>query len=198
MSDIEAWYSDNNNVKIMTNLDDIGQPYSCNDWGDQSDVIPFIIEDGNSNFFWEFFALGFQWPTVVYVNHNMEIVAKGNNFSLASAMFTIDSMLDDCGDLCNNLSLNESTEDKNFHLEQNYPNPFNPLTSISYSLKKPGKINISVYDLSGKIVDTLIDNFVAEGNYKINWDASDLKSGMYLIKFNFGNDISTLKATLVK
>tara|TARA_B100000609_G_scaffold173342_1_gene149442 strand:- start:5473 stop:6069 length:597 start_codon:yes stop_codon:yes gene_type:complete len=198
MSDIEVWYSDNNNVKIMTNLDDIGQPYSCNDWGNQSNVIPFIIEDGDSNFFWEHFALGFQWPTVVYVNHNMEIVAKGNNFSLASAIFTIDTMLEDCGDLCNNLSANEFTEDKNFHLEQNYPNPFNPSTLINYSLKKPGKIKISVFDLNGKIVDTLVDNFASQGDYKIDWNASDLESGMYLIKFKYDNNVSSLKVTLIK
>ena len=198
MSDIEVWYSDNNNVKIMTNLDDIGQPYSCNDWGDQSDVIPFIIEDGNSNFFWEFFALGFQWPTVVYVNHNMEIVAKGNNFSLASAIFTIDSMLDDCGDLCNNLSLNESIEDKNFHLEQNYPNPFNPYTSINYSLSSNGQISLIVYNSLGQIVKTLENGYKQKGSYTVSFDGSALPSGIYFYQLSSKGYVKTEKMSLVK
>jgi len=70
----------------------------------------------------------------------------------------------------------------NFLLGQNYPNPFNPATSISYALPVESRVRISVYNILGEILVNLVDDIKPSGNYKVNWDASKLSSGLYLYK----------------
>jgi len=69
---------------------------------------------------------------------------------------------------------------KSFSLKQNYPNPFNPETAINYLLPINSKVEISIYNISGQKVETLVSKKQAPGNYTINWDASGLSSGVYI------------------
>jgi hypothetical protein len=66
-----------------------------------------------------------------------------------------------------------------FALEQNYPNPFNPTTTIVFSLLQGGMTDISIYDISGRKVESLLGRRLVSGRHFINYDASDLPSGMY-------------------
>jgi len=66
-----------------------------------------------------------------------------------------------------------------FILEQNYPNPFNPSTIISFKLKKPGYVRMDVYNISGKKVKTLINNFMQPGFHQVIFNAIDMPSGIY-------------------
>lgn len=76
---------------------------------------------------------------------------------------------------------NEIPED--FYLAQNYPNPFNPITKIEFNLKSPGKVNLSVFDLSGKTVAELITNRnYRAGKQHVTFDGSFLASGVYFYK----------------
>ena len=103
MSGIEGWFHDNPNVKIITNLDDIGQPYSCNQWGNQHlnfDAIPLMTDDGNQDIIWGWFHTGFAFPSTVYIDHNMTVYFKANNPSPSTAIATIDAMLSECGQAC--------------------------------------------------------------------------------------------------
>ncbi|KAB2840280.1 MAG: T9SS type A sorting domain-containing protein, partial [Melioribacteraceae bacterium] len=79
-------------------------------------------------------------------------------------------------------SINEIPKD--FSLEQNYPNPFNPSTTIEYHLPKNSFVNISVYNMLGQKVATVVNKFQSQGNYQINFDASKLSSGVYMYKLN--------------
>ena len=102
---IEDWYSENPNVKIITNLDDIGQPYSCQQWGDRHldynpDVYPLMTDDGNQDVIWSWLHTGGAFPSTAYIDHTMTVFYKANNPSFGPATSTIDSMLDECGDLC--------------------------------------------------------------------------------------------------
>jgi hypothetical protein len=90
-----------------------------------------------------------------------------------------------------------------YQLSQNYPNPFNPTTSISYALPKAGQVSIVVYDLLGSPVKTLVNQFQAEGSYKVAWDATNdlgaqITSGNYIVKMVTGNFTTTRKMTLMK
>ncbi len=67
-----------------------------------------------------------------------------------------------------------------FSLEQNYPNPFNPATTISFSLPEGGMTDISIYDISGRKVDSMLRQTLIPGNHSFIYNASDLPSGMYL------------------
>jgi len=67
-----------------------------------------------------------------------------------------------------------------FYLGQNYPNPFNPVTTINYSVPKTSNVNLIVYDVLGREIKTLVSGEKLPGNYNIQFDGSDLSSGVYL------------------
>lgn len=85
-----------------------------------------------------------------------------------------------------------------FELKQNYPNPFNPNTNIEFSLPKNGFVNLIVIDALGREVSQLVNNELKAGEYKINYNASDLASGTYYMKLISGDVVQTKKMILVK
>ena len=85
----------------------------------------------------------------------------------------------------------------NYKLQQNYPNPFNPSTTISYSLPYAGVVNIKIYDVLGKKIKTLIDEFQSYGDHTIQFNASNLASGIYFYRLEVGNEIIATKKMLL-
>jgi len=93
---------------------------------------------------------------------------------------------------------------KDFKLSQNYPNPFNPATKIEFSLPKSENVNLSVYDIRGRLVKTLLDERAyTPGTYVMDWDGTDnfgkqVANGIYFYKIQAGKFAQTKKMTLVK
>ena len=87
---------------------------------------------------------------------------------------------------------------KEFGLFPNYPNPFNPVTTISYQIKEKGLVQIKVYDLLGSEVATLVNEIKSEGEYSVNFDASNLPSGIYIYSFRVNDFVQNNKMTLLK
>ncbi len=85
-----------------------------------------------------------------------------------------------------------------FELYQNYPNPFNPTTKINYSLPNDANVELKVFDMLGKDVSTLVNEFRQAGNYSIEFDGTNFKSGVYFYKLNAGNFTAVKKMILVK
>ena len=85
-----------------------------------------------------------------------------------------------------------------FNLEQNYPNPFNPSTKINYTLAERSNVTIKVYDVLGNEIATLINTTQEAGAYDVNFDASQLSSGLYIYTLNAGNFTSSKKMMLLK
>ncbi len=85
-----------------------------------------------------------------------------------------------------------------YKLEQNFPNPFNPSTKISYELPKDGFVSIVVYDVMGKEVKTLVSEQKEAGTYTVNFNASQLPSGMYFYTMKAGDFSVTKKMMLLK
>ncbi|HED05437.1 MAG TPA: T9SS type A sorting domain-containing protein [Ignavibacteria bacterium] len=94
-----------------------------------------------------------------------------------------------------------------FNLKQNYPNPFNPSTTISYTigtgqLTAISKVVLNVYDILGRKVATLVNREQPAGNYKVNFDASKLGSGVYFYRIiangNKVNFVKTKKMILLR
>jgi len=85
-----------------------------------------------------------------------------------------------------------------FTLEQNYPNPFNPSTIIKYSLADQNPVSLKVYDVLGNEVATLVNTTQDVGAYEVNFDASNLASGLYVYTLRAGNFTSTKKMMLLK
>ena len=85
-----------------------------------------------------------------------------------------------------------------FALEQNYPNPFNPTTSIHFQIPKPGLVSLKVYDVLGKEVATLVNEQKDQGSYSVDFDASELASGVYVYQLRINNLVSTKKMLLIR
>jgi hypothetical protein len=85
-----------------------------------------------------------------------------------------------------------------FSLNQNYPNPFNPSTTIEFNIPEQDLVNLSVYNLLGEKVITLADKMMEGGNHKIEFNASQLASGIYLVKMSSGNFSDVIKINLLK
>jgi hypothetical protein len=83
-------------------------------------------------------------------------------------------------------------------LEQNYPNPFNPTTQITYQLPQQSDVRLQVFDMAGRQVATLVNESVSAGTHTVNFDASNLSSGIYLYKLQTGSAVITRKLTLIK
>ncbi len=85
-----------------------------------------------------------------------------------------------------------------YSLQQNYPNPFNPSTTIKFSIPKAGNVKLTVYDILGKEVSTLVNNFLNAGEYNFQFNASNLASGIYLYRLESTNFVKTNKMLLMK
>jgi len=85
-----------------------------------------------------------------------------------------------------------------FSLSQNYPNPFNPSTNINYDLPFDSKVSIKIFDMSGREVASVVNEFKTAGFYTVNFNASALSSGVYFYIINADNFTATKKMILVK
>ena len=98
----------------------------------------------------------------------------------------------------NPANIAEEHNPTNFKLYQNYPNPFNPVTTIKYSIPFKGFVDISVYDILGKKIDTLYKDVHLKGKYEVTFNGEQLPSGIYIYYLKFKNFQFTKKMLLLK
>jgi hypothetical protein len=101
-------------------------------------------------------------------------------------------------DLSTNLDRENSGLPTSFALRQNYPNPFNPTTVIPYELAGAGLVRLAVYDVTGRMVSTLISAEQSAGRYTATFNAAGLPSGVYMVRLEAGGQVMTRKLTLLK
>ncbi len=87
---------------------------------------------------------------------------------------------------------------KTFSLDQNYPNPFNPETIIRYEIPKSTFVTLNVYNITGQLVATLVNEQQNTGRYSVTWNGSNVSSGVYIYRLIAGNYVSVKKAILLK
>ncbi len=85
-----------------------------------------------------------------------------------------------------------------YSLSQNFPNPFNPTTTIRYQLPESGKVSLIIYDILGREVKTLVNEFKINGKYEVSFNASSLASGVYLYRLNVNDYVDVKKMLLLK
>ena len=145
-------------------------------------------------------ALGIGW-----VNDNCETVSGcdwvADSVDYTAAFF---NSMDDCIEACFLASNDEINQLPHaFSLYNNYPNPFNPVTTLRYDLPEDALVNITIYDIMGRIVRTLINSQQNAGFKSIQWNAtndagSPLSAGLYLYKIQADNFVQTRKMVLLK
>ena len=88
---------------------------------------------------------------------------------------------------------------KEFSLEQNYPNPFNPSTTINFNLSKPANVELKIYNTLGVETATLVNGLKSEGYHSVNFQGSELSSGVYYYRLNVYNETrSAMISSIVK
>lgn len=85
-----------------------------------------------------------------------------------------------------------------FTLDQNFPNPFNPNTLIKYSIPKSSQVSLKIFNTLGQEMESLVNEEKQAGTYEVNWNASNLQSGVYFYRIQAGSFIETKKMILLK
>ena len=129
--------------------------------------------------------------SVIY--YGIEIIKNVNGSRIGE--FYLDDILysSTTTDVSDNRGIVES-----YALFQNYPNPFNPSTNIKYNLLNSGKVSLKIYDMLGREVATLVNQFESAGLHSVNFNASKLSSGVYFYVLRTANFTSTKKLVLIK
>jgi len=131
-------------------------------------------------------------PAINNTGARIKVQSVGNIFfDISNTNFTITNV--------NGISGNQNSAPIIFALDQNYPNPFNPSTFIGYSIPEKSAVTLKIYDVTGRLVSTLLNNEIkTEGSYKIEFYASDLPSGIYLYRIDAGKFSASKKLVLIK
>ena len=85
-----------------------------------------------------------------------------------------------------------------FKLNQNYPNPFNPVTNITFDIPKSSFVKLSIFEVSGKMIEVPVNQDLSAGSYNVDFDASQLSSGIYFYKLEAGEFTQTKKMMVIK
>jgi hypothetical protein len=85
-----------------------------------------------------------------------------------------------------------------YSLSQNYPNPFNPMTKIKFEIHKASNVNITVFDVLGRHITTLVNEKLGAGTYETEWNANNMPGGVYFYRLETGDFSETKKMILVK
>ena len=96
------------------------------------------------------------------------------------------------------LDVDNSSMPESFVLHNSYPNPFNPTTKIPFSIKESQNIKISIFDINGKLIQNVSNQYFESGNHYVKFSSKKLSSGIYFIMLNHKNGIETQKITFLK
>jgi photosystem II stability/assembly factor-like uncharacterized protein len=155
-----------------------------------SDLGVYVTTNSGAN--WHEYRTGMPYAlafdvTVVYPNRKLRVATYGNGIYERKL-------------LENPVSVNPVSNEivSGYSLSQNYPNPFNPVTHLEFGISDLGFVSLKVYDMMGKEIKTLVNEIKPAGNYKIEFDGSDLPSGVYYYKIESGNFTQVRKMLLIK
>jgi hypothetical protein len=178
-SDSQWVYSDRGNFKYDSNGYWIYGLYQKWDGGQWLDNLRFNYSYNDNNFF----------------THGLNEIYKDGTWTRGDGIFSVSKP-----DLRISIISTEliiyynitSINDKllnfdGYALSQNYPNPFNPATTIKFSIPYAGFVQLKVYNILGKEIKTLVNDFRSKGNYEVKFDASNLASGIYLYQIISGS-----------
>ena len=86
----------------------------------------------------------------------------------------------------------------NFNISNAYPNPFNPSTQFDLNILESGFVSVKIFDLNGNLIDVLANDFYASGSYKMDWNANNVSSGIYILNAQINDESISQRITLMK
>jgi len=135
-------------------------------------------------------------PDDAWAQDNFPFVKSGVSYGSDFVPFVPDGMPDPF-DVIDKGSLEQSLPAQ-FEVSGVYPNPFNPTTTIGFALPQGRDVKLSVFDVNGRLVSTLVDGYREAGSHEVTFDAHNLPSGVYLYQLTAGNFNATGKMVLTK
>ncbi len=178
---------------------------------DGSNWIP--LEDGYDagydNAWLSAYSSGAQGNSTMFREHEINILNTFSPGDIIMIRFRLyaDSYVTGWGWAIDDLDIQETStgieeeEDflpESFSLAQNYPNPFNPSTNITFTVPETSRLTIKVYDITGRLVDTIADSKFDAGRYNIKWNAKNFASGVYFCSMKAGSFSQTKKMILLR
>lgn len=85
-----------------------------------------------------------------------------------------------------------------FQLYQNFPNPFNPTTTIEFSIPQSGMVTMTIYDVLGREVETILNEYRNTGYHNLRWNATNISSGIYFVRMQSGGFSQVRKLMVVR
>ncbi len=136
------------------------------------------------------------------IHYNWYFVNNDNSFGVHNFLYSKDLLTASIA-VAKTLGVERIDAAKDFALEQNYPNPFNPSTAIRFSIPTSQNVNVTIYDASGKLIYTLVNDNYQAGTYSVSWNGTRglgvaVPSGVYFYRIVAGNYTATKKMMLVK
>lgn len=163
-----------------------------------------INEEGNTNWIKRFGGTGNDVSRSISIN-SYGVMAISGEFDLTTYFDNLSLSMPDAdydlfvAELGSATGINSDDKMKyEFSLSQNYPNPFNPTTKINYSIAEKAKVHLVVYDVIGRSVEVLVDEFQVAGTYSIDFNAHGLSSGVYFYRITSGQFSETRKLILLR
>ena len=128
-----------------------------------------------------------------YISGEWTVAAEDEEYSVPASngyfTLTIDATA---------LSIDALNIPEEFALHNNYPNPFNPITTIRYDLPQESDVTLTIYDITGRMVQTLVNESQQAGMKQIIWNVADVSSGVYIYRIQAGGFTQTRKMILLK
>lgn len=138
----------------------------------------------------------------IHFEKNIQTTTMGANFRLSEIIFSDKNGKSVPVDTTNEFEIAGMQELDDVNLLQNFPNPFNPFTTISYKIESHSMVELTIYDMAGRVIKKLVDNFQSEGSYSVVWNSTnssnqEVASGTYFYQL-LVNGKSTVKKLLLQ
>lgn len=144
-------------------------------------------------------AFSFNASHITYNENDGRCICKDSTATLTFSAEESSAYINDCASTAPlNLDEGNIAMLPSISLFKNYPNPFNPSTTIRFSIKTRLTASLQIYDINGRLIDTLLDGMIEPGNHKIQWNASNYSTGIYFVTLASGIQVQTQKLILLK
>jgi hypothetical protein len=161
-----------------------------------------VITDSSGNILKQnvFSTYDYTYLKKILLLNNGDILFAGESDRYSSSMNNIFAVRTDSNLNYPTVGINNMNNEllTDYNLFQNYPNPFNPETKINYDLPKSGIVKLTIYDVLGREIKTLINEFKQAGTYTVDFNGENLSSGVYYYKMTAGDFTSIKKMVLIK